>query len=402
MVSKMTRKKILITSNPMNCGGIEKSLLAVLQLMDYEKYDVYFMPYRKGGEWNEMIPKEVNILEAPEYLERVMLYRDQLSYQIKKNILRPSVIIPYLRAIIQGKAIHNMDVARQRYWDKTADKYPRVPGDFDYAIDFRSEIGCYFCIDKVNATHKIGWYHGVYSNYQRDKEIDRKYWDQLDHMVFVSKAGAEDMRKTFPDISPAFHVLRNILNGKCLTQLSDLEPSPFDSGKVKILSVGRLNQGKNYTLAIETAVYLRNNKIDFQWLIVGDGPDRELLDKKIVDNNLSDCVKLVGEKDNPYPYFKDADYFVHTSLMEGSPIVLDEAMYFDCIPVVTNYPTAKNQIENGVNGLIVDFDPKVIAESIEELIRDKEKARNLRGNIKRTDYDNSDEIKTLFDILDKE
>ena len=139
---------------------------------------------------------------------------------------------------------------------------------------------------------------------------------------------------------------------------------------VTIVTTGRLVPPKNYLLAVETAVLLRNEGIDFVWYFVGEGPERGRIEETIQKYALDERVKLVGMKPNPYPYMAMADVYVQTSSFEGFGLTLNEARILHRPVVSTNFPVVYNQIRDGENGLIAEMNPKSVAEKIIRILKD--------------------------------
>lgn len=393
-------KKILFVSNPMNCGGIEKALLSLMEEMDYDKYEVFFLPYKEGGEWNDKIPSKVKVLPEEKCLRMAMLYRGDVGKIIKKNLLHPQILFSYLFAIAEGLLIKNMDIARQRYWKRSFKNMGKLPGEYDIAVDFRGEIGSYYLIDKVNAKKKIGWYQGVYSNYSRDREIDAYYWNRLDAIIATVSDGAEDLKRCFPQLEKHIYVFPNIISKRQIERLAEKKIcTHYEDDAINIVSVGRLDRGKNYSLAIYAAKEMVSLGRKIRWSIVGDGEERESLKNLIQQLELEREVFLEGRIDNPYPYIKNSVFFVHTSLMEGKPLVIEEAKLLRKIVITTAFPTAYVQIQDKINGFIVPFDAKSIANTIISAYDDCDMRERIICNLRREKIGNEDSIQDLYRIF---
>ena len=114
---------------------------------------------------------------------------------------------------------------------------------------------------------------------------------------------------------------------------------------------------------------------------------------------MEDKVILLGKRSNPYPYIKACDLYVQPSRYEGKAVTVREAQIL-CKPVVvTNYPTAKSQILDGRDGIIVPMDVKGCAEGIISLIKDSERQGRLVSYLKEHDYGNESEIEKIYSLL---
>lgn len=390
------KKKILFISNPMTCGGIERALLSVLAVMDYSQYDVYFMPYIAGRfEWDRMVPSGVQWLEPPEYLRWHMMYREDVRAFIKSHLSQPGLVLSYAAALWTGKKAGFMDVGRQWFWIKNRKRYPVYESKFDVAVDFRGETGCYFMLDQIRAKKKIAWYHGDYKNYPRDRKADFYYWKRLDQLVVVDEKTKESLADVFPVLSEKIKVIHNLILKEYLTALAGDGSRNKNTDSFYLLQVGRLSQEKGFLLAVEVCRILFERGYQLEWHVVGEGPQRKELEEKIRKDGLEHVFILEGQADNPYPYYKAADAYVHTAYMEGKPITIDEAKLF-CLPIVsTAFPTVKNQIADGVNGTVTDFEPVHIADAVERLITDRTLRERYREWLRTHPYDVSEDIHKL-------
>ena len=119
----------------------------------------------------------------------------------------------------------------------------------------------------------------------------------------------------------------------------------------------------------------------------------------INDLDVSDVIHLIGARENPYPYIKNADILVHSSRYEGKSIVLDETKILGTPIVVTNYETIHDQIADGKEGIIVPQTPEGIALGIQEMMGDKEKYASIKDYLLSHEYGNQKEVSKYLDIL---
>jgi glycosyltransferase involved in cell wall biosynthesis len=121
-------------------------------------------------------------------------------------------------------------------------------------------------------------------------------------------------------------------------------------------------------MAIVAARLLKNDGYLFRWFILGEGELKEKMQNQIEQMGLKDYVVLLGIKQNPYPYIKNANVIIQTSRNEGKSIVLDEAKILWRPIVSTMYDSATDQIINGNTGLLSDISSEGIYKAVRNLL----------------------------------
>jgi colanic acid/amylovoran biosynthesis glycosyltransferase len=148
----------------------------------------------------------------------------------------------------------------------------------------------------------------------------------------------------------------------------------------RLLSVGRLSSAKGYPILLEMMSLLRERGRSAKLTLVGEGPERLKLEKLIGVLHLGDCVRLAGacNHDRLADYYASSDAFVMSSFLESTPVALMEAMAME-LPCVATWITGIPEIiEKDVEGLLVPpASPAAMADAVERLIDDPEKARRL-------------------------
>lgn len=158
-----------------------------------------------------------------------------------------------------------------------------------------------------------------------------------------------------------------------------IKPVNYDSESRKIISVGRLSKQKNFTNLADVANIVLHNHSDWRWDIYGEGESREEIEQKIVDNRLSDSLHLMGNHSNVYDCYKQYSFLVMTSLYEGFPMVLLEAIA-NGLPIISyDIKTGPSLlIKNGDNGFLIQaYDKNEMAEAIEKLIQNAELRKKM-------------------------
>ncbi|WP_207725340.1 glycosyltransferase [Clostridium hominis] len=393
-------KRILFVMNNLNCGGAEKALISLLETIDYSQYSVDLLLFKKEGLFLSKVPKEVNILDEPENYKYFDMSTKKAVYELLKKRDFKNAIARLLSVYI-FKTEKIKSVMEQRVWKYLSISLKEIDTEYDVAIGYLEKNPVYFCVDKVNARQKIGWIHNDYEKLEMNKYIDNKYFNKLDYVFTVSDECLNVLKRTFPQYTDKFKLMHNIISQNTIKKLSleKISDLSFSNKNINIVSVGRLNYQKGFELAIEACATLKERGYKIRWNILGDGEERSKLECLIKKLKLENEFKLLGIKENPYPYIANSDIYVQPSRFEGKSIAIDEAKILNKPIVVTNFSTSKDQIVNGFNGLICDMNSKALAKEIERLINDKNLKDKLINNLSKESLGNEYEIRCLYDVI---
>jgi glycosyltransferase involved in cell wall biosynthesis len=357
--------------------------------------------FNQEGIFMEFLPKQVNILKLPETYKCFSL---PLLTSIKELLLRGKLSLAFNRFIfsILNRRVKRISIREQYTWKHMSRSLGLLEKRYDAAIGFLEKTSTYFCVDKVNAFKKIGWVHIDYDKLGMDPNFDIRYFEQLDQIVTVSEECANIFVKRFPTQKNKVKVIYNIVSPTIIKKMANQEMKKIYNKKndeVIILTIGRLHYQKGLDMAVESCKKLMDKGYNIKWYVIGEGEERDQLTNLIRKSNLEDHFKLLGVKSNPYPYMKQADIYVQPSKFEGKSIALDEAKILNKPIVVTNFSTAKDQINNGIDGLIVEMNSDSVAEGVERVILDRKLRESLQKNLSRLELGTEDEVEKLYKIL---
>lgn len=170
---------------------------------------------------------------------------------------------------------------------------------------------------------------------------------------------------------------------------------------IKILSIGRFCKAKNFDNVPEICQRIRERGMDITWYLIGFGRDEELIKRKIAEANMQEYVKILGKKENPYPYIQACDVYIQPSRYEGKCVTVREAQMLGKPVIITNYETAKEQLESGVEGIIVPMQNQECADQIFDLLNNNCLLEQLSFNCQMRKYSNKEEVKKIYRILEK-
>jgi glycosyltransferase involved in cell wall biosynthesis len=138
--------------------------------------------------------------------------------------------------------------------------------------------------------------------------------------------------------------------------------------------------------------------LEFHWQVVGPG-DASPIIQTAKQLGVSRMVEFVGAQDNPYPYINACDIYVQPSRYEGHSVTVREAQLLYKPVVITNYNTAANQVQSGVDGIICALDNEAIANAICELAGNKDLYQSIVDYLHCHDYGNEDEVNKIYQLL---
>lgn len=364
------KTRLLICSSRMGVGGVEKALLGLMGSIDYSKYSVDLLLMAQEGEFMEYIDKNVRILPTPSFFSWIVLPKQRIVYSFFKLIARPRILYYFVCNIVRGIIKGNMAMARQKMWKDCIGYIPAHEGEYDIALDFSGLLRQYV-LDKVNAGRKYTWIHSDYRVYGLDKQTDGQLLARFDKIFCVSATCKEIFDNEFPFLKNRSEVKHNIIDTAFI--MSCIKGKSYDDGfnGTRLLDVTRIDPNKGLDIAVQVCSELKRKGVDFRWYILGNDPlgyKKELI-KLIKEYNVEDNFILLGFTSNPYPYMYEADIIVHFSRFEGRSVAIDEALALGKTILLTNYPTAKDQIEDGVNGYICDFDKDALTDKLYSIIK---------------------------------
>lgn len=395
-------RKVLISSFDMEVGGVERSLISMLNNFDYSNNEVDLMLYSHTGDFMPMLNNKVNLLNQ---VKQYSTFRKSIGETIKQGnlILGLARILSKFLAKINGKikdlneyGIYQM----QLMWKYSLPFLPKLEKEYDVAISYLWPH--YFVAEKVQAKRKIAWIHTDYSTIETDVDMDLKIWDKFDYIMAVSEECKNAFLKKYPSLKEKVKVMENITSPDFIREMAseNIEENIKNDNSFKLVSVARLSHAKGIDNAVRALKVLHNRGLtNIKWYVVGYGGDEQMIRNLIKENNLEESFILLGKKVNPYPYMKICDIYVQPSRYEGKAVTVGEAQILGKPVIVTNYTTAKSQVRERVDGYICELSVKGIADGVERLYRNKKLRENLAINCKNTNYSNSSELKALYELF---
>lgn len=327
-------KKLIFFTKHMEIGGLEKSLLNLLNRLDFEKYEAELVLEERHGPLLEQLDPRIKISE----------YR-----------LSACKFVP-LRKIINF-------TKRQLWALKHRNKY-----DFSCSYCTYSIIGSRLA--QYASPNSCLYVHNDYTTIYPDPTEFKQFFaelrtDRFRKVLFVSNESKDSFVRMLPDLEENCDVINNIVEWENIKVLAN-EPCTVrkDTGDILFVFVGRLAEPhKRLSRLLEAFKIARETRKDIRLLIVGDGPDREQYEKLIETYNIGAYVEMVGSQTNPYKYLNKADCLVLSSDYEGFPVVYFEAMILGK-DIITTIPVSDERVDVGSYATVAEKTAESFAQAL--------------------------------------
>lgn len=391
------KRKILIIGPGMGIGGVERSLLSLLDSIDYSENEVDLFLLSHTGEWMTNINKNVRLL--PERKSFALI-----SWPICRLFLHGHLGMVLIRLVckavgdIRARITKTKNISIPLCKRVAASLQKPLDGEYDLALGFFAPHD--LLLRRVNARTKIGWVHTDYCSEKQDTAFFFPMWRGLDRIACVSESVKASFDSVYPELADRTIVAENILSSdfvRAQADAADVGAEMPDDGAFRILSVGRFCTAKAFDEAILAAERLRAGGADIKWYFIGYGPDELKMRNLITDIHAEEYAVILGKKENPYPYMKACDLYVQPSRYEGKAVTVREAQMLGKPVLITDFATAGSQLEDGVDGHICPMGIDGVVSGVRYMMEHPEYRERLASNAGSRDYSNAEEAKKLID-----
>ena len=382
-------KKLLFIINTLGCGGAERAMLNLFSALDSNKYEISLFVLTSQGELRRELPENVRLINK-KYKEvsvltkkgRRLLTLSVLKAGIGKALFlrrAPYIIKNFLIMRKKGKIMPD-----KLLWRLLSDGAPKIQEEYDLAVAYLEGGATYYVADCLKAKKKAAFVHIDYEKAGYTRELDLDCYEKFDRIFTVSDEVKEHFLSVYPEYENKTSVFNNILNQERIKKMAEQGEGFNDGFKgLRILTVGRLTRQKRYDVAIN-AMKLMKEKIGvpIRWYVLGEGDLRQELEQQIKSAGLENDFILMGVKENPYPYYKGCDFYVHATEFEGKSIALQEAQVLGKPILATDCSGNREQIENGTDGILCELDPGQVCEKLLYIINNPEKCKGYAEKAK--------------------
>lgn len=394
------KPKIALLMGTLDSGGIEKAAVTLLRTLPIDKYDIHLILNVKKGIYLKQVPSYITVHElglSSKYQQRLKLGDKRFLFQSLKKFDLKSI----LDLIKTGYyTIFKTNEQKQLYKIaqlSRAIKFPDIEFDLIFAYSNLDQL--YHAV-KVYKTRKIfAWLHTEIDCKREDIRYYRSLYEKCDRIFGVSNKVVQSFQLLFPELQKKLSLNKNIIDVNLIKELSNEYEVSRPNKEWWFLTVGRLQLQKGIDIIPDIAIRLKKAGINFKWSIIGEGPLKVLLKEKIIGNELEKEIEILGEKENPYPYFKLCDVYLQPSRYEGYCLTVAEARIFRKPIVATDFAGSREQLEGGKCGKIVEFGIDSFTTGILEIICDVNLREQYEKNLSIQKIDTTDSISELIDNI---
>lgn len=376
------KKKVLFLIHALGAGGAEKILVNIANGMDKEKYDVTIMTVVNTGVFRNSIDSNVKYK-----------YIFSIPFRKKKSNNTKAKELGNLLAKYDPKVqfIAKLYTLFWKYMPVKLFYRFMIREKYDVEIAFLEGICAKLISGSTNKkSKKISWIHVDMLNHKKSEavfsslESERKCYEKFDKVICVSKNVRDQFIKKFNYDNSKVEIKYNPVDkidiqNKAKEEVTDIrKPERF-----VFCTIGRLVTQKGYDRLLRVHNRLVKEGLNYEIWIIGEGNKRPLLEEYIKENNLSDTVKMLGFKENPYKYLNLADSFVCSSRAEGFSTVASEAVILGK-PIVTVNCSGMHELlgENNEYGLVVENNEDALYKGMKTMLENKDIFNNYLEKVK--------------------
>lgn len=394
------KKKLLIVYTSMIVGGATTSLIALLNALDYEKYDVDLLLKDLSGPRQCEIPASVHVLPQ----DHLIGFPGFLCN------LKKAMSVKYGLGVLRAKSLatagHSLQAIQVRA-RQSARFSQRHKTQYDVAISFLEFWPLYYVAFYVNAMRKLSWIHIDYLQSDLSINLDLDALERTDAVVLVSQVCLNNFMALCPEYAHKAVCIENLVDMRLARRAASFEAArlPFKpaAGDLTLVSVCRIDfKHKGLDRAVEALARLKNEGLTrgVRWVLIGDGSDMAALRAMIKALDLLDVVFPLGEKMSPLPYVALCDAFFLPSRYEGKPIAVTEAMMLGLPALVTGYASAREQVLDGCDGMVFENSEEGIYRGLKSIVQHRCMLEQMKAFVRNRTWNNREEIASIEGLID--
>lgn len=345
-LNKRKKKDILFTSVNFEIGGIETSLINLLNQIDYSKYNVTVVLEENKGVLLNQVNKNVKLQE--------------LKVSNCKNVIIRKLINQSRKIIYTILNYNNYDCSC-------------CYATYSFSCDK---------LARVSSKNSLFYVHSDYTYVYKDKDefykfFNERHINEYRKILFVTQESKDNFIKYYKEYENKCDVCSTFSNVDMILKKSKEKISAVKPKNKKLLVfVGRLD---DHSKKVSRSINLVKEIDNLALWIVGDGPDRKMYEDLVKKHKLEQSVTFFGMQENPYPYILQADYVILTSDYEGFALIYQEAIILNK-EIIGTVDVSDSKMNIGKDfAFIVPKDENKMVVEVKKILKSK-------GKMKKVDY----------------
>ncbi len=372
------KEKILFTTFDLGIGGIESSLVNLVNNIDYDKYDITVLLQLKRGDLLKFVNKEVKV-------------EDYGLSKIKFGLLRKTINL-FKIILVFIKNYRKYDFAACYGTGYSVSAKLAYFSSKNNAIWMHTNIIQFikngFEVKTILKKDTIG----------KVKTFLKRIWfRKFKRYFFVSENAIDAYLSIYPEDKDKTILCHNFVDYKKIIQKSNMRVNDlYKKDKITFINVGRHTEYDKRLSRVINAVNKLKDDYKFQLIMIGDGAENTNYRNMVDELKLNNIIKFYGKKDNPFPYLKCADALVMSSAFEGFPTTFTEAMTLN-IPIITTDVSDSNSIIKDKYGIVVDNTDEAIYNGMKQFL---EKGFIIKNKFNPEKY-NDESLNKIYNEIDR-
>ncbi|MBN8621763.1 MAG: glycosyltransferase [Flavobacteriales bacterium] len=381
-MSEEKKIKILFRHRSMEMGGVEKVMLSLMNNLDREKFEMTVCLNLNQGELRD---------EFPSHVRKVYLTDGKEDFSKNKIIQKIQL---FQRRQKLEKLRKNPEIVDREYLKENYDiEIAMTYNDFEPVLNSSNKN-----------SKKVGWFHSEIQVPKLQPLVPKilEHFPQFHYMIYCSEKIKNLMHEHYPNLNyPKESVIINAIPIEEIKQKANADFLLPNAESNIFVSVGRLHTRKGYHKLMDAHKKLLNEGFQHTVIIIGDGEELPNLLEQQKNLGVQKSFVFAGNQMNPYPFIKNADFFIMPSESEAWPLVIAEALILQKPIIATKVGDVESMIEDRKTGYLIDYDTHEIYVAMKEFLTNEKLVSDLRENLTAIEkqFDNKkifDEVEEIF------
>ncbi|HOB23304.1 MAG TPA: glycosyltransferase [Kaistella sp.] len=379
-MSEEKKIKILFRHRSMEMGGVEKVMLSLMNNLDREKFEMTVCLNLNQGELRD---------EFPSHVRKVYLTDGKEDFSKNKIIQKIQL---FQRRQKLEKLRKNPEIVDREYLKENYDiEIGMTYNDFEPVLNSSNKN-----------SKKVGWFHSEIQVPKLQPLVPKilEHFPQFHYMIYCSEKIKNLMHEHYPNLNyPTESVIINAIPIEEIKQKANADFLLPNAESKIFVSVGRLHTRKGYHKLMDAHKKLLNEGFQHTVIIIGDGEELTNLLEQQKNLGVQKSFVFAGNQMNPYPFIKNADFFIMPSESEAWPLVIAEALILQKPIIATKVGDVESMIEDRKTGYLIDYDTNEIYVAMKEFLTNEKLVSDLRENL--TAIEKQFDNKKIFDKVEE-